>query len=98
MREAIKMAVVEAIVKADPVKCTNMGATKVATTETAAVATTTMCEGGRWRREQSCDRKSSKHRGTPELSVTRLVGRRLHRHRFNHDYENGAAQNRGHAA
>jgi hypothetical protein len=96
--EAIKMAVVEAIVKAGPVKRTNMGATKVATTETAAVAATTVREGRRWRREQNCDCKNSKHRGTPGLSVTRPVGRRFDRHRFDHDCENAPARNRGHAA
>jgi hypothetical protein len=82
--KAIKTAVVEA----DTVKCTNMGATKVPTTETAAGATTTVREGRRWDCEKRCDCKGSKHRGTPGLSVTRLIGRGLGRHRFNHDCDN----------
>jgi hypothetical protein len=99
VREVVKMAVMEAVVKARTVKCTHMATTKVATTETAAaMAATTVSEGRRWHREQRCDCKSSKHRGTPGLSVTRLVGRRLDRHRFNHDFDNCPAQNRGHAA
>jgi hypothetical protein len=99
VREVIKMAVTKAVVKAHTVKCAHMATTKVATTETAAaVAATTVSEGRRWHREQRCDCKSSKHRGTPGLSVTRLIGRCLDWHRFNHDFDNCAAQNRAHAA
>ena len=65
--EAIKTAVMETVVKADTVNCIDMPATKV---------TTTIREGRRWHCEQRCDCESSKHRGTPGLSVTRLVGRR----------------------
>jgi hypothetical protein len=88
----VPKAIEMAVVKADTVKCTNMGATKVPT------SATTVREGRRWHREHRCDCKSSKHRGTPGLSVTRLVGRRLDRHRFNHDCDNCPAQNRGHPA
>jgi hypothetical protein len=62
MPEATKM--VEAVVKTDTMKSANMGAAKVASAETAAVATT-MREGRRWHHEQGRDRKSFKHRGTP---------------------------------
>ena len=61
MSEATKTAVVEAIVKAQTMKCANIGATKVA----AAVATAAMREGRRWHHEQRSDRKSFMHRGTP---------------------------------
>jgi hypothetical protein len=58
-------AVVEAVVEADTMKCASMGATEVATAETAAVATASMREGRRWHHEQRSDRKSFKHRETP---------------------------------
>jgi hypothetical protein len=63
--EAAKTTVVEAIVEADTVKCANRGTTKVATAETATMATTSMREGRRWHHEQRSDRKSFMHRGTP---------------------------------
>ena len=68
MSEATKTAIVKAVMEADTVKCADMGAAKVATAKTAAVATTSMREGRRWHHEQRSDRKSFKHR---ELRVVR---------------------------
>jgi hypothetical protein len=88
--EAPKTTVVETVVEADTVKCANMGATtKVATAETAAVATTAMREGRCWYRKQRRDRKSFKHLRNSGLSVSRFVGRGWSCRGFDHNHDNG---------
>jgi len=69
--EATKTAVVKAVMEADTVKCANMGAAKVATAKTAAVATTSMREGRRWHHQQRSDRKSFNGCSPAENELTR---------------------------